>query len=289
MVSLTYGHGFFSDCDDKTSWNVTRHSMDAAHTTIEVMSGDYFKIKGVFDEGATNEYSYYQYNMTNISSDIYTKFLCRYKTSELANGARAKIALVFTSGSQTVLDYCYSTTWDVVVTDITAGKTIDYIQFWVDDDGTDGTFYTYYDFALLHKGTFTLPNTAYGMNFAPAPRYAYLGIPSKVTDTTQNLGSESATVNIGCDLDQVTDTLTWKRTGDTIDGEVFLDIAHNSSSEPWQWLDTGSHQFKVTVDPKFDWSNLGGATGRRLDLLLREYSLADKSGETYAERFGIGL
>lgn len=286
MVSITYGHGFLTDCDDTTSWTENRNNMLDGDATLSVENNDYFKIKAIFDDGATDEFCNYEYDFSNISSDTYTNFFVRYKTSVGADGAQAKVILVFTDGTQTILDESYSTSWTVASGDITSGKTIDKIQLYAEDEGDDGTFYVYYDFVLLYKNTFTFPNTAYGLDFTPPPRYALLQPPSKVTDTQQNLGSRSATVRIGCDLDQG----DWTRSGDYVDAEVFLDIAHNSSSEPWQWYDDGKRRFKVSLeDPVIRYLNNGSTTERRLELLLREYSLGDKSVETYVERFGLNL
>jgi hypothetical protein len=183
-------------------------------------------------------------------------------------------------GSQTVLAETNSTTWATFSETITASQNLDTVDLYI----TDEIGQVYYDFLMMHKGSFTLPNIAGGMNIDFPPSEAIIPIPGKDVDLTQHLGSHSAEVTLTSDLTQG----TWKRTGDTIDGEVFLDIHHNRSGEPWQWLDTGSHQFKVTVHPKFRWVSRGAKTTRMLDLVMREYSLADKSGETYAERYGIG-
>ena len=292
MVNTTYGHGFFDDCNDKdregtdtNSWEVNENlnNMAGGDATLTVDNGDYFKIEAVFDGGAgVDEYCYYEFDMTNISSDVYTQYLIRWKTSDAANGAMAKVFLDFTAGDQTILTSSYSTDWTVSTGTITAGKTIDQIRLYADDDGTDGTFYVYYDFTLLFKNTFTLPNLAYGLDFDHPPKEVFPFIPSKATNPTQHLGTENAVVNIGCDLN----IGPWKRTAnpvDTVKAETFMDIWHNRSSEPWQWMNFGNRQFKVTTHPRFNLSD------NRLDLRCTEFSLGNKSEETYVERFGLNL
>jgi len=165
-----------------SAWTQYLNNMVAADAVPTISNGDWLEIKAVFDEAATDEYVYYEKDISNISSDTYTRFLLRWKTSASSLGAKAKVILVFTSGSQTILDGSYSTSWQVTSGDITSGKTIDKIQVYADDDGTDGTFYVYYHFVLLHKDTFTLPNVAYGSDFNPSPRYAIVPIFGRVGD-----------------------------------------------------------------------------------------------------------
>ena len=279
MVTLSYGYAnaFFEDCDDTAGWSKTEDGNTAA---IEVENGDYFKI--TISGSTGNKIAYYTNNFTDFSSDTYQKIRFRYKTSD--TNIKAKILVRFDDATEhVVLDETSSTTFTVGAVDIVppASTTIDRVRIYANQ----ATGWVKYDFVKFYKGDFTLPNIAYGMNMDPAPQEALIGIPRRDTNLIQNLGSESALINIGCDLDQG----TWKRSTDTIDGEVFLDMLHNRSGEPWQWLDTGSHQFKVTVHPKFSWVQKGDGVGRRLDLELREYSLGSKANESYTERYGIGL
>jgi hypothetical protein len=115
------------------------------------------------------------------------------------------------------------------------------------------------------------------------------------------LGSESATVQVSCDLNvgRINPASVeytgddWKRPQavdteeqtDVVKGQVFMDIAHNSFQEAWQWFDTDTEQFKVTLEhPDF-----GREERHRLDLLFREYRRSCGSNETYVERFGLNL
>lgn len=297
MTSITYGHGYLSDCDDTTGWTESNIGLGSPSLTVE--NGDYFKISGTCDD-IGEEYVSYQKDFTNISSDIYKKILIRWKTSVSSNGLGAMAILVFTGGSnQYVLGASapeFSTEWTVTVADITAGKTIDKIGIFADDnpDSVDsGTYSVYYDFILLCKENFVFPNVGYGLDVTLPPRYAIIPIPRRVGDITQNLGSELTTVRASCDLD-IGDN--WKRPQndtpktDTVNGQVFYEIAHNTSTEPWQWLDTGSEQFKVTMEPPvFRRTSTGNSTRHILDLTFREYRKSCASNESYIERFGLNL
>jgi len=265
--------------------------MTAGQTTMTIVDGDKMELEGICD-GAGDEYVFAEKDITDISSDTYPVCKVRWKTSASSNGLGLRAQIVFGDAStQNIVGATnpeFSTTYTVTTGTITAGKTIDKIRI-LGDDYPDslaaGTFQVYCDFFFIHVGAFTLPNTAHGMDMDFPPREDILRRWNRDVDVIESGGSESALINIGCDLDQG----TWTRTGDTIDGEVFLDIQHNRSGEPWQWLNTEvGHQFKVTVHPKFRWVNNGDrSTSRVLDLVLKEYSLNSKSGETHAERYGI--
>ncbi|RLC88037.1 MAG: hypothetical protein DRJ03_04005 [Chloroflexi bacterium] len=240
---------------------------------------DYFKINITSSSG--NKTYYIEDNIGYVSPSVYTTFLYRYKTSD--TNIKAKIVAVFASGNQTILSETSSTTWVKGSATLDTDKgSLTRIRLYANQ----ATGQVYYDFVLVCKGIFTFPNCGYGLEFTPPARYAMLEIPARVGDITQNLGSPSATVTIGCDLD-VGD---WKRSGDYVDGEVFLDIAHNSYTEPWQWLDTGTEQFKATLDtPVFRREADGNSARRILELTFREYRRSSASNESYVERFGLNL
>lgn len=270
-----------------SSWKEVLHNMANGDATPSIIHDDYLKVEAVFDNGATNEYVYYEKDISNLSSDIYTRWLLRCKTSVSANGANIIASLVFTAGDpQTIVTDTYSTEWTVLSGTVTSGKTIDKIRVFANDDGTDGTFSVEFDFVLLHKGTFTFPNVGGGLEVSFPPRYAVIPVFGRVGDITQGGGSELATVRASCDLD----IGNWKRTGDVVDGEVVYDISHNTSTEPWQWLDTGYEQFKATLEtPRIRRESDGNRTSHILDLTFREYRLSDASNESYVERFGLNL
>lgn len=279
MVTLSNGHGYLNDCDTTTGFTKTDNGNTS---TFTIDNGDYFKLDVTVSAAPkiTNVV-----NNANIgkSTNSYPQIRWRYKCSN-AN-IYAKIQAEFDDASlQDVLPHSNSQTWTVGTATLTSPTSTVLDHIWLYANLAVGT--VYYDFALVFKSDFTLPNVAGGMNMDFPPQEAVQGYPLRDTELIQNMGTGSALIDIGCDLDQG----TWKRTGDTIDGEVFLDMLHNRSNEPWQWLNTGSHQFKVTVHPKFRWVNNGdGSTSRLLDLVLKEYSAGSKDAETYAERYGIGL
>ncbi len=296
MASVTYGHGFLHDCDSSSgltadpSPTLTASSL----TVVPTGQGDYFKITG--NAAAADQKTYYEYDIPaaeHFSTTTSPKFLARYKTSTTSTGLQAKIELIFTSGTQVILDSTFSTDALWVVMDpatITSGKTVDKIRFYAVSDAACSGEYVLYDFALICEGVFTFPNIGYGFTFAPSPRDAIIPIFGRDGDITQPGGTESALVTASCDLD-VSDN--WKRSGDVRKGQVFYQIAANRGSEAFQWLDTGFEQFKATMEaPQFRRERVGdNKVSHILDLAFREYRLSNASNdyESYLERWGLNL
>jgi len=292
MVTTTYGHGYLTDCNVTGTLN-----NQGADGTQTILYGDVLQIYGKANNVA-NEYCEVSYDFTDLNPSIYTHYVVRWNTTNSgAPGMGANCYLNFSSGTKqylvgTLAAPAFSTygwTVNTGTIDTPAGEDISSIVFAISDspdtlaDGTTG--YANFDFALLCKGTFTLPNTDYGMRWNPGTRDIYLPIPGRVTDITQRMGSESATATLGCDLLQGTWTTASYA---NYPGEIFDYIAHESHSEPFQWV-TGldERSMKATIHPTFNYEKIGDQVGRRLDLELREYSLMDKSYDTHRERWDI--
>ena len=244
-------------------------------------------------------YSYYdEAGASNIglSSTAYPKIRYRYKTS--SSSIKAKILIVFDSwnpglteaqniaagNAQLILDNTSSTTWKTGVATITAGKTIDHVRLYANS----AVGHVYYDFWMIYKGDFSLPNTKYGESFKPPVRLAPNESPGALGDEIQNLGNKSAIVDLGCDLDMG----TWLRAGDTLRGQVFLDIAHNSPTESFQWIDLGDLvcQFKVIMsEPEWQNNASENEANASVHVVFYEYRRAPANSETVVERFGLDL
>lgn len=294
MVAVTYGHHFLDECNDTSAWGSAHNSTDPlGSVTLTVQNGDYMRITGTLDNVA-DEYVYYEIDLTNISSDTITDFVCRYRTEDSSGTLGARVELVFTSGTQELLgaNPAFSTSWTVASGAITAGKTIDKVRFYADDypnSANTGTHWVEYDFLLLCKNTFTFPQAGTQVQFGFSPRIPILEIPGASGDITQNLGTRLATVSLrGSDMEL--HSSSWKRTGDVVEGEVLVDIWHNMKSEPWQWLTaflSGSKGgMKATLDgePKLVYDR-----GSGFDVVFKEKRVASADGETYAERLGLNL
>jgi hypothetical protein len=290
--TITFGHGFLSDCNKLTGLTYGDWTETDLGTLLSssVTYDDYFVM--VRTAGATEAYLSYPdeggADNLSLSSLVYTTIYWRYQTSN--SNIKAKIVLVFSDATtQTVLDETSSLSFITGSATITSGKTIDHIRLYA--NAAAGTIV--YDFVLICKNIFTFPNTEFGTEFTPPPRNVDIEIPGRTTDITQNLGSPNAIFTASCNLDISNATDDWKRPQGTLSpktdyvkGEVFLDLAHNTVTEPFQWLDTGKEQFKVTLDTlRFP----EHSDSHTVDLTFKEYSRSSKSNESYVERFGLNL
>jgi len=289
--TITHSPGIVSDLVATTealgTWTFNNTNLPGATLTVE--HNDWFTIQGTLTTTA-DEYAYAEIDVANtVSTTLYPYYLLRYKTSASANGLAAKARIIYAGeppSSEWILTESFSTLFNLKTGMLTSGKIIDKIQLFADDYPNtlnSGTFSVSFDFFLICKEPFAIPNTMYGLNFTPPPKYAKIPIPSRVTDITQNLGSENATVHAICNLDRG----NWKRSGDILKGQVFIDIAHNTYQHPFQWLTTGQgHKFKVSLEePVFRYED----KRHILELLFTEYSRSSKSNESYVERFGLNL
>jgi len=276
--AITYGHGYLTDCDSVTGWMEHLTNMVDADASLTALYNDVFKITAKFDQGATDEYVYYYLdNDISLSSDIYTTYLVRYKTSESANGAKAKVELYFSDHStQTILPSSYSTRWKTVSGTITSGKTIENIRLYADDDGTDGTFYVYYDFILLCEGIFSFP---YVHSIDPlhlSNRYADLAIPGRGGDIPQYLGMKSPFIKLSGDMEEG----TWG--GSKIEfGEFLYRIFHENYNDPWQWFTSDLINCKVTPRDFYISQKHDSNAHRVWNLVLAMYSASSGAESTW--------
>jgi hypothetical protein len=289
--SISWGPGFLDDCTDLTSanWSPTDVGLGAALT---VAADDYFLITAAPDSVAA-ELTYWDNDITNLSTTTYTKYYVRWKTSVASNGVGLCVYLLFDDATNDCIvggateEAQFSTEYTVSTGTITSGKTIDKIRILVKDSPAtvaSGTFYIYLDFILICRNSFTFPNALYGVRYIPAVNNMYMVIPSRYGEATQNLGNKLATVNFGCNLDRG----NWKRTGDLVNGQVFEQVWQDCAPYPWLWLNTGlGRQFKASMDePVFTQQD----KEHRLDLTFHEYRRSNAlDNETLAERLGYNL
>ena len=223
----------------------------------------------------------YSNNATNLnlSTVTTTKIRWRFKTT---GNATAKIICTDDGGySQTVLAETASSTFVEGSATLTSGETLDHIQLYC----CDGVGTVLYDFVQVYQADFTIPNVT-DLRFTPSSRNVNLGIPSSVALGFQNLGADPARIDLDCDLDLQTSSTAgaagcWKRTGDTDNAQVFLDVLHNQSRDaPWQWFVWGNKTARVVIDDV----SINGFDGT-CRLTMHEYSDSNKRTETVAERW----
>lgn len=267
-----------TDCDRTSggvegTWNETE---DGNVGSLSTLHGDHFYL---YITSSGGNKVYWVSNATNlgINTNVYPLFLYRYKTMDSI--IKAKIVAEFSDAStQTILAETSNTMFQTGSITLTAGKTLDHILLYANQ----ATGWVLYDYTLVCKGAFTFPNCA-RIRFNPPPRYALLEPPHRMGDITQNMGSESASVEIGCDLTvgDWTGGGIWDKPAGIIE-----DIVAACDEEPWQWLTTPRWNFKATLEnPTIDYED----KLRIANLLFREFRLSNATNETYIERFGMNL
>lgn len=298
-VTISYGHAICDDCTEVYSGSYVKTEDGQTGVTLTVSDDDIYDIEATGSGG--NHVAFYSYpdeagaGMGH-SSTVYTKIRFRYKAG--GSTMRAKILLIFSTwdpglteaqnvaagNAQIVLAECAPLVWTTGVATITPGKLIDHIRLYCNN----AIGHVYYEFWMIYKNDFSLPNTKYGSTFIAPGRLATNESIGAEGDEIQNLGTKSAILDVSCDLD----IGTWTRTGDTMRGQIFLEIQHKSATEPFQWLDTGEHvcQFKALLDSP-EWQNNAseGEAAHVLHIVFREFRQSPANSETVEERFGLAL
>lgn len=265
-VTITHGSHYRDDCQSASNWNETEDGLTA---TLSVVESDFLKIDATVAAG--NKTVYYEKDITNVSSNIAEQFSFKYKTS--SSSIKAKIVLVFTSGSQTVLAETASTTWVDGCVDVTEDKTIDKIQIWA----TSATGQVYFDFLYLHEGTFTFPYVSRdgksgGVKFSTPREIVTVIIPGREGPRHQDLGLAANQIKLSGDMDTRTE---W---GSSPVGDKLYQIYLEGG---FQWFECDLVKCKV-VPVDFNIALEAGTGKRRVwDMILELYSVAPADSTLY--------
>ena len=291
--TITYGHGYLTDCDDVSQtfggftedWSVNEHE-DGDTAALTVTDGDFFTITVTVAAG--NKTVYYEYpdsagaNNLSLPQSVYKEILFRYKTS--SSTIKAKIVLVFSdAATQTVLAETSSTSWVNGSVEITSGKTVDHIQIWATQD----TGIVYYDFILIHQGTFTIPYVSESTKIGFHNEYAKGLNPTRQGAVTQYMGTASPFIELVGDMDTRT---SWVDSATYI-GQRFFEIWLNADTEDWQWFETSDPPFKgKVVMEDFEISAVAGTKKKRLwRVLLTKFDRSSGTSSLYSGLEWLGL
>jgi hypothetical protein len=236
--TITHGQGFLADCNSKTGWT-EESAKTLTATSNTVADDDVFDITGTASAAA--QHTYWECDLANLSSDVYAWIVVRYKTSDASAGLAAKVELVFTDGTQTVLGTAFSSAWAIKAVAVTAGKIIDKIRLYAVSDSACGAgHHVYYDFALICRGGFTFPSVSGSLHFEMNNVYADLPIPSRIGDETQYMGMNCPDIVLNGRVD--VSTAGW---GIPL-GEYLMLIMQEASADPFQWFTSDMVNCKVT-------------------------------------------
>jgi len=294
--TITYGHKFLSDLTqaaevwegNSRTWTECTLGVDlinigAGDITPTYLHGDILEIRLFSNQGNTLESGFYSYpnkdgaNNLAFSTTTWPKFLVRYKTSSAtaAEGAAAKVVLAFNGyvvassvdvniaagHAQEILTNSFSTTWTTAIGDINPTKTLDHILLFAecDDTAAIGTDYVYYDFVLIHKGTFTFPYVPPGgVHYELPYKTVELDVPGRDGGILQRLGMKSPLVTVEGTMNASDTASDWKAAPSTsslavrsLYGNRLYKITRGMQGdyrESWNWFTSDLVNCKVTPD-----------------------------------------
>jgi len=227
----------------------------------------------------TGDANWHNTTPLGISTTAYPQVRFRYHTDGGAIGMT--VNAIYSSGSDTMLLSGNSKFWKTITFTLTPGKTLNTIEFHL----TTASGTCYVDFLLVYAGDFTFPNTDMGQEVTFGLRKALMDGIGARGQASEYLGTDLAIVTCSCELDLG----NWKRAGDLIDGEVFLENLELQMQVDWWWLTTSDgFKFKCYLEkPQFQREVHESKTTRVLHLTFYEYRRAPANNETTEERWGI--
>lgn len=285
------GSGFGVQIADGDTYQISTWAQTKSNITSSVPSIDDGEAIGIpIVVSANGGYTYLSYpneatatDNLSLATNVYKYIMFRYYTSLTTGVVKAKIEAVFSDATtQTVLDYSAAESGYVFGSvALTAGKTLNHIRLYAYGVTSGDAGNVVYDFVAVYKDDFVLPNCV-GAKVETPLRDAENAVYGKIGSSFGSTGAESASVTLTANLDFG----NWKRTGDKIDGEVFIDIAQmlaESSDANWIWLDYdyGAMKARYTgASPSLSYSG----DQNLIELNFKEYS---SPHTTYANRFHI--
>ncbi len=272
--SITYKHGRLWEGDDIGDWHGT---LNGSTGDLYAWQGDFFLCKVT---SFTDDAFWTNGTPAALNTELFKKGRFRYRTT---GSAKAKIVAHYSdSTTQTLLSETASETYVNGVAALTAGKILNFISLYC----CDGEGEVYYDFVLIYGDDFVFPNIRGGFTFKMPIRDVVSKGVGQTGGWTDSFGSDLAEAQISCDLSKG----TWKRSGDALEGEVFMEIADRSGQEKWQWFDSGHHAMKVRlIEPSTVHNASPDQYTNNAVMGLREFRLSDvrNAAEDYRSRWGL--
>jgi len=286
--TLTYGNQFLDDCLDTSLYAETESSLVCALTADPE---DVFVLTGTCND-AGDEYAYYERDITNFSTTTdATKWLARYKTSAGSAALGARVDVIFTAGSQSLLEASaipqFNTGWTIASGTLTAGKTVDKIRFYADDYPNTvaaGASSVYYDFIMFYEGTLTFPhvskiNNTGGLFAEFGNKIGKIPVNGRDTDILQKAGRKNTVFTLRGDMIN-DEAATW--------GTPYGLPLIKALDDEWCWFTCDTAEMKVLVKdfkPSQDASNVSQTD---YDLVLEEFSYSDKSDAQWGRKGWLG-
>lgn len=290
--TITFGHGLLTDCNEAAaSWGEGYYY--ASTLTAPTITSLYDDILDLTGTGTAANQQANFIRLFICESLTHTKYMVRWKTSDAAAGLGARVKLRFGAGEyQTIVGSAtpeFSTVWHVSTGTVTAPVATTAISAVileaVSDSNCGAGHHVYYDFILLHKGTFPFPSVSGKIHFESDNIYADLPIPSRIGNQTQYMGMNSPDIMLDGKIDvntaycsdrqYTTKTLceaagkTWFTWG-TPYGEYLMLLMQQASADPFQWFTSDMVNCKVT--PRRLILDQDGTALRTWQFYLKQYS-----------------
>lgn len=276
-TKISYGPGYRDDCNlSKPEYHETenpngpwvKQTSPTLTATLTNKEGDFYMIDATSGSGSV----YWENDIDNRDPGIYKKFLFRYATS--SSNIKAKIELIFTGGSQIVLDESSSIPWAYGCVDVDDDKgDVDKIRIYA----TSGAGEVLYDFLLLTEGFWQIPYVSRdgksgGVDLSILRDVVKMKPPGRSV-IHQDLGLGQVQIRLIGDMDTRSE---WKT--NPVGSPLYQILLDGG----WQWFDSDLIKCKV-LPVDFKPSLAAGSGKQRLwGLTLEQYSVASSASVYYS-------
>jgi hypothetical protein len=270
-VTLTRGVGFRDDFLTTTAWTV---DVGATLTT----DGDIATLSTTgLNNGITETVT------GSLSSTSYPNLIIRLALGAGGSSQLLHVTVTYTDASTSVFDIATGGTvnsWSTATNTLTAGKTISTIKL---AGNIVGSITFKLDFHFFFKETLTLPSVSQPLQFS-LPRYIVeLPIPTREGGILQDLGSQSAQI-------EVAGTLITTTTPNNYTGDQWWDVLVGTWLEAnWQWIVSDRVSYKYQIMEFTGKQDPGRVGYYDFKLRLKKVDVVSARADSYGSATGSGL
>ncbi len=268
-VTLTRGKGFTDDFLDVSGW-----TLDAGVTLTT--DGDIATMVATgLNVGITKTVT------GSLSSTTYSQLIVRV-ASTAGVPELLKVTVTYTDATTSIFNVSTgnsANTYLATTNTLATGKTISTIKL---ANNVSGTLTWLIDFYFFFKETLTLPAVSQPLQFS-LPRYLVeLPIPTREGGVLQDLGSQSAQL-------EVSGTLVTTTTPNNYTGDQWWDVLVGTWLEAnWQWLNSDRVQYKYQIQ-EFTAKQEPGRVGYYdFKLRLKKVDIVSATAQTFGSSIGTG-
>ena len=275
-VSITRGVGFRDDAlDAVTGWG-SIFSLNVGPVT-QSDDDDIATLSVQFNSASSGNFGEEAKLLAaGPSTTTYPKIIIRQKKNYAATNPKPRLRIVYTDTTESLFDLTQSQTFFPDVLTLVAGKTVQQYGVRLEATGVlNGTFTMDWDFIFIFKETLTLPAVSQPLQFSLPRTVVELPIPTREGGVVQDIGSDSASVEIAGALLTTTSPNNYT-------AEQWWDVLVGTWLEGnWQWLSSDRVNYKYQIEELTVRQDPGKVSYYEFKMRLKKVDILSATAQTY--------